>query len=73
MMLTFPISLSASSCEFAQSAVSSAYLRLETNFPPIFIPNAIESLTVIDEHYKSLSIHIYRFRHTIPNIFKNTY
>ena len=52
MMLTFPISLSASSCEFAQSAVSSAYLRLETNFPPIFIPiSSIPASRITDSVY----------------------
>ena len=37
MLLTFLISLSASSCDSAQSTVASAYLRLQTIFPPNLI------------------------------------
>ena len=54
MLQTFPLSLSASSCDSAQSAVSSyAYLRLETNFPPILIPSSsIFASRTTDSVYK---------------------
>ena len=32
------------------------------NFKQLYLTDAVKCLTVIDEHYKSLAIHMYRFR-----------
>ena len=68
MLLTFPISLSASFCEFAQRAVSSAYLRLETNFLPMWIPiSSISACRITDSVYK-LKICGERIQHCLTRL-----